>query len=151
MKLASARVVPSAILLAAVVAGALWVWHLSPDAAGGEPGTYRLDVVGPGAHSMFNGTVDVAQPATALLVLQAWSNETGTPVVVTRHPSVSPTDCGQAYVQSIGGDAAHGGSGWVYEVWHQGTWRFGEESAACHALHAGDRVRWSWTDGRAAA
>jgi len=129
--MARARLVLAAALLALLVgaAGALAWWSAATPRAG--EATVRVEVVGPDG-PLYNGTVTLAN-ATAYAALVA----THLPLQVDDYPGMG------VYVRAIGPYAAHGASGWIFFVNGAG----GDRSAARYALHDGDTLRWTWTDG----
>jgi len=133
--MARARLLAAAAILALLVgaAGALAWWSAAVPRAG--EATVRLEVVGPDG-PLFNGTVRLAN-ATAYTALLA-ANLT---LQVDEYPGMG------IYVRAIGPYAAHGASGWIFAVDRGAGWVEGDRSAARFALHDGDALRWSWTDG----
>lgn len=126
--------VAAALLVASLgaVAGLVW-WSASTGA--GDDGAHPVLVVGPGA-TLFDAVVTV-EGATALSLLQA----TGLDVELETYPGMG------AFVRSIEGHRAEGGSGWIYEVDRGEGWTAGDRSPADLALGPGDRLAWRWSAG----
>lgn len=134
-----ARVAIAVGMLVALVGGgaALAAWALHP-AAGGE-GAFDVEVVGPSG-ALFHGTV-AASNATAYSLLQRACARANLTIETQQYPGMG------LYVRSVGGYAAHGASGWIYEVERDGTWVSGDRAADRYPVRAGEALRWSWTDG----
>lgn len=135
-----ARLLLSAALLTLLLgaAGALAFWSASHKA--GESGAFSVTIVGPGNATLFEGVVRV-ENATALSALQAAAREGGLDVATQNYPGMG------VYVRAIGGHAAQGPNGWIYEISRGGAWVSGDRSAADYPLQAGDALRWRWTEG----
>lgn len=114
-----------------VGAAALGAWKTQESL--GDAGAFAVLVVGPDG-ALFDGRVEAAN-ATALSLLLA----TGLDVERDDYPGMG------TYVRSVGGFAASGASGWVYEVERDGAWLSGDRSAARFAVREGEALRWSWT------
>ncbi|MFA5861924.1 MAG: DUF4430 domain-containing protein [Candidatus Thermoplasmatota archaeon] len=127
------------LLLVSLAAGgvALAAWsHAGPLSTAG---TFAVEIVGPSGQ-LYQGNVTVAD-ATALSALRAACKHAGLALETEEYPGMG------AYVRAIGGHRASGASGWVYEVHRNGTWLSADRSAGSYPLHAGDALRWSWTEG----
>lgn len=130
-----ARLLLAASLLALLLgaAGALAWWSATETPPAGAQ--VRVSIVGPDG-PLFNGTIRVAN-ATALSALQAAAREANLTLGVQEYPGMG------TYVSAIGPYAAHGASGWIYEV----DGAPGDRSASRAPVHDGDVVAWRWTDG----
>lgn len=140
----SIRLLSAIALLAAAVAALGWAWGNAEDPAT-SGGDFPIAVIAADGHDVYNGTLHAAN-ATALSVLQAAGAAGGFEVRVRTFGAYGGRSCDGTYVESVAGDAAQGASGWVFRVWTQASgWTSPAESAACVALHPGDRLEWRWT------
>lgn len=131
-------VVALALLVSgAAAAGAAYVALHEPP---GAPGAHDVRVVGPGGAALLERRVHV-EAATALSVLQEAARASDVAVETLEYPGMG------TYVQAIGGHAATGASGWIYEIVRGGETIPGDRSAALRPLEAGDAVVWRWVDG----
>lgn len=135
----SRRLLLSAFLLAALLAGAGALAWWSQASGPGDTDRYAVEIVGPGG-ALFEGTVSV-ENATALSALQAAAREAGLEVDLEEYPGMG------TYVRAVGPHRAGGPSGWVYQVRVEGEWVSGDRSAADRPLRSGEALRWSWTEG----
>lgn len=125
------------LVLALGGAGALAVWGMPR--APGEPGVYHVEAIGPDG-TVLDARVHVPD-ATALRALEAAAQASGIALELERYAGMG------TYVRAIGGHAARGASGWVYEIQRDGALMNGDRSAEFFPLEQGDAVRWSWTGG----
>jgi hypothetical protein len=133
----SQRILLAVALASLTLAGAAaaWTWMRPPP---GDSGRFHVEVIGPHG-PLVNATVRVDN-ATALTALTVAASSAGLEVLTREYPGMG------AYVYSIGGFTAHGGSGWIYEVHKDGPWRSGDRSPADAPLHEGEGLRWRWVD-----
>lgn len=140
----SIRLLVAVSLLVAAVATLGWAW-LHADDPVTSAGDFPVAVVAADGTDVYNGTLH-AENATALSVLQAAGAAGGFEVRVRSFGAYGGRSCDGAYVESVAGHAAQGASGWVFRVWTPASgWTSPAESAACVALHPGDRLEWRWT------
>lgn len=125
-------------VLALASAGALAAW--GAQRAEGATDEFPVLAIGPEGGTILNARVAVAD-ATVLRALQAAAAPAGVALELVDYPGMG------TYVRAIGGHAAGGATGWVYEVHREGAWLTGDRSAERYSLQKGDAVRWSWTAG----
>lgn len=137
--MAQTRLLAAAGILAVllVATGALAWWSLATTRT--ETAAVHVVIVGP-TGALFDGVVRV-ENATAYAALRAAAEAGNLSLDVEDYPGMG------LYVRAVGGFAAKGPAGWIYEVDRGEGWVSGDRSAARYALHEGEALRWSWTDG----
>ncbi|MES2156104.1 MAG: hypothetical protein V4510_13300 [bacterium] len=126
------------LLVALVVAGAVWIGHLRPAANSGDAGSYEVSVVGPDG-PWWNGTVRVASGATVLDATRSAAAHNFT-------LDVQEQALG-AYVRGIGPYFETRTGGWNFCIDSGAGFVWVGVAADQRPLHRGERIQWRWAEG----
>jgi hypothetical protein len=137
------RRLAAALSLLGILAGIAWLLQAGPVQVAGGAGMHRVEVVGPGGHSFWAGSVRLEADGTVLAALEAAALQGNFTVRVQHSFAAWVTGIGP-YEQPSGG----GGGGWNYCVGRAGSWAWVAMAADARVLARGEDVRWVWvTDG----